>query len=736
MRINRRDDVVKNQRRDVSEREQRKQRIRASEERFRFVFHQSPVGIFQYDTGLHVTECNDQFLTILQAWGEPVSDLELHILKDQRLLSALRTAIAGVEGFYEGPYEAASGSDHSWFLLKTAPLHDDHGRVQGGVGIIQDLTERKHVEMSLEKRTSALQALHQVTKDIGSELKLSTVLRRIMDRAVELLDAHRGGGIYLYDAVENVLRLAEVSGINEGRTGTVLQMHEGMAGRVFQTAQPLIVNDYANWPGRATVLVPWPSSAVMGVPLFLEERAIGVLGVFDDSHRRTFDQADVELAEMFAAQAAIAIRNAELYEQAQREIAERKRAEEAVLRAHDELERRVEVRTKEWDIANAQFAWQIEERKRAEAALRESEAVSGSILASLVGHLAIVDRSGVIIRVNDAWDRFARENDSQSSTAVCVGADYLDVCRRSAERGDEIAQAALEGIEAVLAGRRGEFVLEYPCHAPSKERWFEMRVSPLKQPEGGAAIFHADVSYRKQAELEMGRLRRELAHMSRVSMMGELTASLAHELNQPLTAIVSNAYAGERYLAGPTPPLGELAEILADVAADAKRAGEVIHRLRSLLKKDTTRFLPLDVNDLIREVVALTQTDALIRHQPIALAPDLPPVRGDRVQLQQVLLNLVLNGMEAMEAQAPAARRLRIQTLRAGPGVRVGVQDRGPGLPPDKVETVFDAFFTTKASGMGMGLAISRSIVEAHGGRIWAENNPDRGATFWFSLPV
>jgi two-component system, LuxR family, sensor kinase FixL len=265
-----------------------------------------------------------------------------------------------------------------------------------------------------------------------------------------------------------------------------------------------------------------------------------------------------------------------------------------------------------------------------------------------------------------------------------------------------------------------------------------MRVSPLKRPEGGAAIFHADVSYRRQAELEMGRLRRELAHMGRVTMLGELTASLAHELNQPLTAIVNNAAAGERFLASPEPPLQEVGEILADVAADAQRAGEVIRRLRSLLKKDTTHFLPLDLNEVLREVVALTQTDALIRHQPIelSLAPALPPVRGDRVQLQQVLLNLVLNGMEAMEAQAPAARQLRIQTLPAGPGVRVGVQDRGPGLPPDKLETVFEAFFSTKASGMGMGLAISRSIVEAHGGRIWAENNPAGGATFWFSLPT
>jgi two-component system, LuxR family, sensor kinase FixL len=265
--------------------------------------------------------------------------------------------------------------------------------------------------------------------------------------------------------------------------------------------------------------------------------------------------------------------------------------------------------------------------------------------------------------------------------------------------------------------------------------------APIRSADGtivGVSTTIRDVTERKRAEEEADRLRRELAHMSRVTMMGELTASLAHELNQPLTAIVTNAHAGERYLAASVPPLGEVAEILADVAADAQRAGETIRRMRSLLKKDTTRFGPLDVNEVIREVVALTQTDALIRHQPIelSLAPDLPPVRGDRVQLQQVLLNLVLNGMEAMGAAAPAARRLDIQTLRAGPAVHVGVHDQGPGIPPDKLETVFESFFTTKASGLGLGLAISRSIVEAHGGRIWAANHPECGATFWFSVPL
>jgi two-component system sensor kinase FixL len=219
--------------------------------------------------------------------------------------------------------------------------------------------------------------------------------------------------------------------------------------------------------------------------------------------------------------------------------------------------------------------------------------------------------------------------------------------------------------------------------------------------------------------------------------MGEMAAALAHELNQPLTAILSNAHAGERYLAQGAPPLDEIREILQDVVGDARRAGEVIQRLRSLLRKDEARFLPLDVNQVIREMATLVHTDAILRNVVIELelAPDLPTVRGDRVQLQQVLLNLVLNGMEAV-GQDGAAKRIAIRTERAGGEMCVKVRDEGPGIPADQLSRVFETFYTTKAKGMGMGLPISRSIVEAHGGRIWAENNPDRGATFSFTLPA
>jgi two-component system sensor kinase FixL len=259
----------------------------------------------------------------------------------------------------------------------------------------------------------------------------------------------------------------------------------------------------------------------------------------------------------------------------------------------------------------------------------------------------------------------------------------------------------------------------------------------LQRLEGGAVIYHQDITQQQRSRLEVERLRRDLTHVGRVTTMGEMAAALAHELNQPLTAILSNAHAGERYLTQAAPPLGEVREILQDVVGDACRAGDVIQRLRSLLRKEEAQFLPLDVNQLIREISVLIHTDAVLRNLAIDLdlVPDLSMVRGDRVQIQQVLLNLVLNGMDAIGPQGER-RRIVIRTLPAEGAVHVSVRDQGSGIPADKLSRIFEAFYTTKPNGMGMGLAISRSIVEAHGGRIGAENNPDRGATFWFTLPT
>jgi PAS domain S-box-containing protein len=248
-----------------------------------------------------------------------------------------------------------------------------------------------------------------------------------------------------------------------------------------------------------------------------------------------------------------------------------------------------------------------------------------------------------------------------------------------------------------------------------------------------------DVTERKRLEEEFLRQRDELAHVARVTTMGELTASLAHELNQPLGAILSNAEAAEILLAAEPPALEEVRAILADIAKDGRRGAQVIRRMRILFRKEALELRPQDLNDLIQDVARLAESDARTREVTVALDldPTLPPVRGDRVHLQQAVLNLMLNGMEAMVKLPPAERALVVRTRPAGPQTaEVEVEDQGAGIPEQILPRIFEPFYTTKAGGMGMGLSIVRSIVEAHGGRVRAGNNPERGATVRFTVPL
>jgi signal transduction histidine kinase len=249
----------------------------------------------------------------------------------------------------------------------------------------------------------------------------------------------------------------------------------------------------------------------------------------------------------------------------------------------------------------------------------------------------------------------------------------------------------------------------------------------------------ANILARRWSAMEAQQLREELTHVGRVSTIGELTASLAHELNQPLTAILSNAQAAQRLLESDAAKLDEVREILADIVEDDKRAGAVIHRLHGLLKKGSFEFAKLDVNELVEEMARLVSADADLRNVSLRLelAPRLPRVRGDRVQLQQVVLNLVLNGLEALRESASGDRTLVLLTAKDGAAaVRVAVRDSGAGIDEADRDHIFQAFYTTKSTGLGMGLAIARSIVEAHGGRLECQNNAEGGATFSFTLPV
>jgi PAS domain S-box-containing protein len=254
----------------------------------------------------------------------------------------------------------------------------------------------------------------------------------------------------------------------------------------------------------------------------------------------------------------------------------------------------------------------------------------------------------------------------------------------------------------------------------------------------GFYVLVMDVTERNFAQQESKRLQDELLHAGRISTMGELAGALAHEINQPLSAIMSNAQAATRYLNAPTPDMDEIKEILQDIVKEDARAGEVINRLRVLLKKAKTDFEPLDLNLIFREVIGLLHSDAVIRGVAVSseLDPSLPPVKGDRIQLQQVALNLMLNAFEAMNEHADEERRVQIRTGRQGARVLASVADSGKGVPVGEAEKIFKPFYTSKPQGLGMGLSICRSIINSHRGRLWVENNPSGGATFCFSLPI
>jgi signal transduction histidine kinase/GAF domain-containing protein len=289
----------------------------------------------------------------------------------------------------------------------------------------------------------------------------------------------------------------------------------------------------------------------------------------------------------------------------------------------------------------------------------------------------------------------------------------------------------------------GTFESEHRLRLPyGKTRWVIMRGRCLKDEEGnlletiGVTL---DVSAQKQADLQLQHQREEMAHRNRVSLMGEMTASFAHELNQPLTAIANNASAARRFLQHGNIDPALLPQLLQDMVADSQRAGEVIRGIRSLVRKETSAHTLLNLNEVITDTVRLVSTDVLSRESVVTteLEPQLPQVSATLVQIQQVLLNLIMNALDAMEGLPPAERRIIIRTRSdKGDVAEISVRDFGTGLPKDQPDKVFDHFFSTKQKGMGMGLAIVRSIIEAHGGTIVGENAADRGARMIVRLPA
>ena len=402
------------------------------------------------------------------------------------------------------------------------------------------------------------------------------------------------------------------------------------------------------------------------------------------------------------------------------EVGERKKAEGALKEAHDELEQRVEKRTRE-------LTEEIAERRQAEESLRKlSRAVEQSPAMTI-----ITDLSGKIEYVNS---RFTEVTGYTLEEVVGKTPRILKSGELATEEYEELWNTIISGKEW-----RGEM------HNRKKNGqlyWASTSILPITNQAGGVTHFlgiSEDITERKRAEDEARRHRNELAHAGAVIIMGEMATSLAHELNQPLTVISGCAQVCLDRLRSNGSKPGDLVDAMEQVAEQAKRANEIVRRVRSFIQKEERDRGEIDVNEAIRNVADLLRSDAREHGAAIKLdlAHGLPPVIADPFQIQQVILNLAHNGMEAMREGRSSSRRLTIHTsVGRDAVVETTVHDTGAGIPPETLERVFDPFFTTKATGLGMGLSISRSIIEAHGGRLWATSDSETGTGVHFTLPA
>jgi PAS domain S-box-containing protein len=364
-------------------------------------------------------------------------------------------------------------------------------------------------------------------------------------------------------------------------------------------------------------------------------------------------------------------------------------------------------------------------QRRAENEKRMSETRFSKVFSASPVSISLIRRSdGRIVDANPAWERLTGVSRDEA-----LGKTHLELGFGFEEPGE---QRFLEHLASVMPLRDFEQRLRMPNGS-----------SRLLSVSAELANLHGEPCFISMAKditdiQEAEEARQKLQQASRLGMLGELTASIAHEVNQPLGAILSNADAATMLMERPDPPLDEIREILSDIRRDDMRASEVIRQVRSMVMRGKTDTVPLDAGELVRRVAAMVRHDCKARSISLTcdVSENLPEIRGEKVRIEQVLLNLLLNAMEALKEVAPDERRIRLAVAPAQDGmVEISVSDSGPGIPPNLMERIFENFFTTKSEGMGLGLALSRSIAEAHGGKLLARNAPGGGACFHLILP-
>jgi PAS domain S-box-containing protein len=531
----------------------------------------------------------------------------------------------------------------------------------------------------------------KISQAVSSEMVIEKLIDTLMRTAIEQAGAERGLLILSRGAEQRI----EAEATTGGDTVVVQLRHQPVTTAVLpetvlhfvlHTRESVILDDAATQPPFAAdpYIRDRQARSILCLPLITQAKLTGVLYLENNLAPRVFAPARIAVLKLLASQAAIALENARLY---------------------SDLEQR-------------------------EAKIRRL--VDANIVGIVISHLD--DR---IIEANDAFlDLLGYTRDDVGSGRIRWKELTPTEWQAASERA--VAQIRETGscdvFEKAYFRKDGSRVPVLVAGAAFDETRTQVVSFILDLTERKRAETEARESERRYREMQM-----ELAHANRVATMGQLTASIAHDVRQPITATALNASTAIRWLSAQPPNLEEAREALDRIVSDSGRADAVIDRIRALVKRAPQRKDPLQINDVILEVVALTRSEAMKNAVSVQtrLAEHLPPVEGDRVQLQQVILNLMVNAVEAMSGVSNGARELAISTEKAeSAGVLVAVKDTGPGLAPESLERVFDAFYTTKASGLGLGLSICRSIIEAHDGRLWASPNPPHGIIFQFTVPA
>jgi PAS domain S-box-containing protein len=531
----------------------------------------------------------------------------------------------------------------------------------------------------------------KASQAVSSEIVLSKLIERLMTIALENAGADRG--LLILPAEDDHLIQAEAKAAGDQikvvlcqKPITGVTCPESIVRYVIRTRESVILDDASrpNTFSEDDYLRGRPAKSILCLPLIKQGRLTALLYLENTLSSHAFPPERIAILELLAAQAAISLENTRLYSD-----------------------------------------------------LQEREAKVRRLVDSNIIGISIFDFDGRVIEANEAFLHMVGHS---RDDIVSGRLRWTELTPTEWQDADERAVAELRATGTCKAYEK-EYLRNDGSRVP-------VLVGPaaFDGPRDQGVCFVLDLTERKEAEQSLRESERryreaqaELAHVTRVTTLGELTASIAHEVNQPLAAVLANAGACLRWLDRETPDLDGARHSVEWIIKDSRRAGEVIQRIRGLLRRSDTQKAPLDINDLISDGIALVQRE-LLSHQVslrTELAPTLPVVLADRVQLQQVIINLVINGIEAMQAITDRPRELVIRTHRNEANqVLVMVKDCGVGISAENADRLFNAFFSTKASGMGMGLSICRSIIEEHGGRLSAANNAGPGATFQFTLPL